>query len=89
MPPKSRIVALDHLRGFIIVLVVLHHAVLAYRRIRRLRARPAGPNSAKVGLLRTTFGAVPKGLLTFACALLVSWSGAILLRRVPGIAHVI
>jgi len=30
--PSSRVVALDHLRGFVIVLVLLHHAVLAYCR---------------------------------------------------------
>lgn len=30
---KGRIVALDYLRGFVIVLVVLHHSVLAYMRL--------------------------------------------------------
>ena len=32
MQTSPRLVALDHLRGFVIVLVVLHHAVLAYCR---------------------------------------------------------
>ncbi|WP_158745713.1 acyltransferase [Acidisphaera sp. L21] len=30
MQTSPRLVALDHLRGFVVVLVVLHHAVLAY-----------------------------------------------------------
>ena len=32
MRPNPRLAALDHLRGFVITLVVLHHAVLAYCR---------------------------------------------------------
>jgi peptidoglycan/LPS O-acetylase OafA/YrhL len=40
------------------------------------------------GLLGTTLGALPKAAITFAGALPVSWGGAILLRRLPGIARV-
>lgn len=36
MPPSTRLLALDHLRGFTIALVVLHHSVLAYTRFARL-----------------------------------------------------
>jgi glucan biosynthesis protein C len=41
------------------------------------------------GLLHATMGALPKAVLTFACALLVSWGGAVLLRRVPGVARLV
>ena len=35
----DRLIALDYLRGFVIVLVVLHHAVLAYCRFGRFDRR--------------------------------------------------
>jgi glucan biosynthesis protein C len=41
------------------------------------------------GLLDATMGALPKAVLTFACALLVSWGATILLHRMPGIARVV
>jgi peptidoglycan/LPS O-acetylase OafA/YrhL len=48
MAARQRLVALDHLRGFVVALVVLHHAVLAYTRFAHLDHRHYLLSSAPV-----------------------------------------